>query len=55
LQINSNGTIVAMAANKLVLNSNATLTYDEGLASAQFSGGPGGSWQIRKGSYQYTK
>src|SRR3989344_261019 len=55
LQINSNGTIVAMAANKLVLNSNATLTYDEGLASAQFSGGPGGSWVIRKGSYQYTK
>lgn len=54
LQINSNGQVIALAANKLILNSNATLNYDEGLASAQFSSGPGGSWQIKKGTYKFT-
>lgn len=54
LQINSNAQVVALAANKLLLNSNATLNYDQGLASAQFSGGPGGSWQIKKGTYRFT-
>lgn len=54
LQINSNGQVVALATNKLILNSNATLNYDQGLASAQFSGGPGGSWQIKKGTYRFT-
>lgn len=54
LLINSNGNVVALAAKKLIMNSNATLNYDEGLASAQFSGGPGGSWQIKKGTYRFT-
>lgn len=30
---------------KLVLSNNAVITYEEGLANAQFSGGPGASWK----------
>lgn len=44
----------ALVANKLNMQNSATLNYDTGLASSQFSSGPGGSWQIRKGSYKYS-
>lgn len=54
LQINSNGDVVALAANKLIMNSNATLTYDAGLAGATFVSQSGGSWQIKKGTYRRT-
>lgn len=49
---NSNAGIVAIATNKLVLDSNAILNYDLGLQSAQFSSGPGGSWGISSGTYK---
>lgn len=50
--LNSNVDIVAVTAYKLVLESNASLVYDVGLAGSQFSSGSGGSWEIVKSSYQ---
>ncbi len=44
----------AIIANTLTLSQSATLTYDEGLASMDISSGPGGSWQIKKGTYKQT-
>ncbi len=43
-----------LVANKLTMQNSASLTYDSGLTSAQFSSGPGGSWQIKRGSYHFT-
>ncbi len=51
----SNVNVNAIAAKSLTMQSQAELQYISGLASAQFSTGPGGSWQIKKGSYRYTK
>lgn len=44
----------AIIANSLTLGQSATLTYDDGLASTDISSGPGGSWQIKKGTYKQT-
>ena len=46
--------VTALVAKKLELENSATLTYDSGLASAQFTTGPGGSWLIKKGTYRFT-
>lgn len=46
--------VTALVANTLTMANSATLTYDQGLAGAQFSSGPGGSWQIKKGTYRFT-
>lgn len=43
----------AVVAKSLTLGQTVTLTYDQGLASANFSSGPGGSWAIRKGTYHF--
>lgn len=45
----------ALVAKKLEMANSASFTYDQGLASMLFTTGPGGSWQIRKGTYRYTK
>ena len=44
----------AIIAKSLTLGNNAEVEYKTGLASAQFSSGPGGSWQIKKGTYKFT-
>jgi len=44
--------VIALVAKRLQMKNSATLTYDLGLASAQFSSGPGGSWQIASGTYK---
>lgn len=46
--------VTALVAKQLKIKNSASLTYDEGLASGQFSAGPGGSWQIKKGTYRFT-
>lgn len=51
VQFNSNAKVVSVVAKHLILNSNATLDYDIGLANADFSGGPGGGWTIQKGTW----
>lgn len=44
----------ALVAKTLTMQNSATLTYATGLASAEFNSGPGGSWQIKKGTFKYT-
>lgn len=46
-------TLTSIVAKQLDFSGNSTLIYDIGLASSSFSGGPGGSWQIRKGTYLF--
>ena len=42
------GEIVAMCANTLTLAGSGEIKYKSGLASAIFTSGPGGSWQIKE-------
>jgi len=52
IQINSNAHAVAVIGRKLILNSNATLDYDMGLGSSEFTSGPGGGWLQDSKSWQ---
>jgi Tfp pilus assembly protein PilX len=45
----------AIIAKGLTLGQSTILTYDNGLASTDFSSGPGGSWAIKKGTYRFTQ
>lgn len=47
-------TVVTLVANQLHMRNSASLNYDTGLASAQFTSGPGGSWTVKKGTYRFT-
>lgn len=47
--------VTSLVANKILIKNNAVLNYDQGLASAQFSSGPGGSWQVKKGTYRFSQ
>jgi len=54
IQLANQAQVSALVAKKLNLGQSAKLIYDSGLASAQFSAiGPGGSWQIKKGTYKF--
>lgn len=53
-RLQNSAQVNALVAKSLTLQNSATLNYDAGLASAQFSSGPGGSWDIKKGTYRYT-
>ncbi|OGD86644.1 hypothetical protein A2870_00230 [Candidatus Curtissbacteria bacterium RIFCSPHIGHO2_01_FULL_41_11] len=44
----------SLTAYSLSMQNSAILSYDTGLASAQFASGPGGAWQIKKGTYRFT-
>lgn len=44
----------AIIAKTLTLDQSAVLTYDQGLASTDFSSGPGGAWVPKKGTYRFT-
>lgn len=37
---------------RIQTGNGAIINYDEGLANASFSSGPGGSWQLQKGTFQ---
>lgn len=37
------------------MKNSSTLTYETGLASTQFSSGPGGSWQVVRGTWRKIK
>ena len=54
-ELSQTASVVALTADKLTLKNSATLNYDTGLASSLFTTGPGGSWQVKKGTYRYTK
>jgi len=54
-ELTQSAQVNSLVAKKLTMRNSATLTYASGLASAKFSSGPGGSWVVKRGSYQYTK
>ncbi|KKT45959.1 MAG: hypothetical protein UW37_C0036G0004 [Candidatus Gottesmanbacteria bacterium GW2011_GWA2_44_17] len=53
-EMRNNAKVTALVAKQLIIRNSASLDYDSGLASAQFSSGPGGSWQIKRGTYRFT-
>ena len=46
LSINSNGEVVSLVVQKLILNSNAEIDYDLGLINYSYSTGGAGSYDI---------
>jgi Tfp pilus assembly protein PilX len=46
LEVSNNAKIRAITGGGLHLSNGSQVQYDSGLASAEFSGGPGGSWAI---------
>ena len=52
ITLNSNSRVTSVVGKQLVIESGAELTYDTGLANAQFTTGPGGGWEIQAGSWQ---
>ncbi len=44
IDINNNGAAKSLNGYQIKLGNNVTITYDSGLANANFSSGPGGSW-----------
>lgn len=53
-ELSQSANVTALVAKKITLTQSATLTYDQGLAIANFIGGHGASWQIKKGTYRQT-
>lgn len=41
-----------LVAKTVSMSGGSTLDYDTGLASSQLTSGPGGSWQIKRGTYR---
>jgi len=40
---------------KIHINQLAEVTYESGLANINFTGGPGASWQIQRGTWREIK
>ena len=53
-ELQNEAKVTSLVAKQLTMKNDATLTYDSGLADARFTSGPGGSWQIKKGTYKFT-
>jgi hypothetical protein len=53
VDISNNAHLRAVTGAGLNLSNNAEVTYDSGLADSNFSGGPGGSWQIKEWQVVY--
>ncbi len=53
-ELSQTANVTALVSKTLSMQNSATLNYDTGLASAQFSAGPGGSWVIKRGTYRFT-
>lgn len=52
MKMTGSGDIVAMCGQTLYIQGNGEITYNSGLASAQFIGGPGGNWTLQAGSFK---
>lgn len=52
IDVSNNGGAKEITGYKIHLNNNASITYDSGLASALFSSGPGGGWELTRQSWQ---
>jgi hypothetical protein len=46
IQVQNNGDLRQITAYRIKLINNAIITYETGLTSVLFTGGPGGAWQI---------
>lgn len=53
-ELENTAKVTALVAKRLELENSASLTYDQGLASASFVSGPGAAWAIKKGTYRFT-
>jgi hypothetical protein len=53
VEISNNAKLRAVSGEGLHLSNGAQVQYDTGLADANFSGGPGGSWQIKEWQIVY--
>lgn len=53
-ELSQSANVTSLVAYKLTMTQSSTLSYDTGLADAQFTTGPGGSWQVKKGTYKFT-
>ena len=49
--IGGGSALKAVTGKQITMGSGATLTYDSGLISSNFSSGPGGSWAFVPGTY----
>lgn len=54
VQINGGSALKQVTAKQVTMDGGATLNYDSGLISENFSSGPGGSWQFVPGTYVIT-
>ncbi|HEV8601353.1 MAG TPA: hypothetical protein VGQ87_02005 [Patescibacteria group bacterium] len=52
IDINNSGQFKEITTAKLRVSNSATITYESGLANAQFSSGPGGGWTLTPGTWQ---
>ena len=55
VDINGGSSLKQVTAKQVTMTGGATLYYDSGLISENFSSGPGGSWEFTSGSYIITK
>lgn len=55
VSILNNASLKEVTAQKISLANNAQIKYLTGLASAIFSSGPGGAWQLKPGSYHIAQ
>ncbi len=51
-QLTQTADVISLVAYKLTMTQTAELTFNTGLASADFTSGPGASWGIKKGTYK---
>lgn len=52
IDVSNIATAKELTAYKIHLNQNAVITYESGLADAQFSSGPGAGWSLSDGTWQ---
>lgn len=52
IELSNSAQMKEVTAYKLKISNNATVTYESGLSSAQFSSGPGGGWELMDSSWQ---
>lgn len=53
--ISGGSALKEVTAKQIVMDGGASLVYDSGLISANFSSGPGGSWTFSPGTYAITR
>jgi hypothetical protein len=51
ITIENNASLKEVTGYGLYLKNGAQITYESGLASANFASGPGGAWVIKKGTW----